>query len=204
MNSRKIKWFFIKSVVLLLCMTPLFYLVYEGLNDGLGANPVETIHFTLGDWALRFLCLTLLLTPLRHYTGQSWINRFRRMLGLFGFFYASLHLSAYVILDIAFSWDFFLTDLAESPYILFGVATFVLMMPLAVTSPYKIRKTMGANWKKLHRLVYPAAILAVLHYFFLVKSDLTQPVLYAAIVGMLLLWRLGKWIRKNSVITQRI
>lgn len=190
-------WSGIKFVVFIVGLLPFFVLCLNTWQDKLGANPIETLHFTLGDWALRFLCLTLLITPYRQLTGQAWVNRFRRMCGLYSFFYASMHLLVYIALDLSFSWEAFQDEIKESPYILLGLTTFALLLPLALTSSKNMQKRLGKNWKKLHRLIYLAGITAVLHYILLTKSDLNEPLIYANIVFILLLYRLGKIIKSK-------
>ncbi len=190
MRLKKPHWRAIKVIVFCVSLWPLAQLVFDGVNDGLGANPVETLHLTLGRWALRFLCLTLALTPLRHLSGQSWPLRFRRMMGLFTFFYASLHLLVFLWLDIEFSWRYFRQEVTETPYLLLGLATYCLLLPLALTSTANMQKRLGRSWKTLHKLIYPAAILALLHYFMLVKSDLNQPLIYAVVIFILLVVRI--------------
>ncbi len=192
MHLKKPVWRSFKILVFCLSITPFILLLMDAWQDRLGANPVETLHLTLGDWALRFLCLTLLLTPYKQLTGQKWPPRFRRMLGLFSFFYATLHLLIYIMLDLSFSWSFFEDDIRESPYILFGLITFLLLLPLALTSTRSMKKRLGTHWKKLHRLIYPAAVLAILHFFLLVKSDFQKPLFYSVIVFLLLSFRLIK------------
>jgi methionine sulfoxide reductase heme-binding subunit len=155
--------------------------------DTLGANPAETILHVTGDWTLRFLLLTLALTPLRRLTGWNWTIRFRRLLGLFAFFYSVLHAGAYIGFDRFFQLDEIIADIWKRPFITVGFAALVLMTPLAVTSTRGwIRRLGGARWIKLHRLVYAVALLGVLHYVWLVKRDLTWPLIYAAILALLL------------------
>jgi sulfoxide reductase heme-binding subunit YedZ len=182
----KTSWSAIKIMVFLLSLMPFALLVNDGINDKLGANPIETLHFGFGDWALRFLCIGLAMTPIKTLTGQSWPIRFRRMMGLFAFFYASLHLLVFIVLDLSLSWTAFKDEVPKSPYILMGLLTFLLLTPLAVTSTKKMQKRLGRNWAKLQKLVYPAGITALIHYFWLVKSDYTGPLIYAAVIGILL------------------
>lgn len=187
-----------KWAVFIMCLTPFALLGVDIWRENLGANPVETLHFRLGDWALRFICLTLALTPLKQLTGQRWINRYRRMLGLFAFFYASLHLLVYLLLDITLAWDALADDIRETPYILLGLLTYLLLLPLAATSTQRMQRRLGKQWKVLHRLIYPAAVTAVLHYTLLVKADFSQPLIYAAIVSALLGYRLVRF-RNNRI-----
>ncbi|MGB4333886.1 MAG: protein-methionine-sulfoxide reductase heme-binding subunit MsrQ [Chromatiaceae bacterium] len=178
-----------KPLVFLLCLTPLALLVWRALSDGLGANPVEAIvHFT-GSWALRLLLVTLAVTPLRCLSGQPWLIRFRRMLGLFAFFYALLHFAAYLILDRALVWEDIITDLTKRPYILVGFTALLLLVPLAVTSTRGWIKRLGRHWVTLHRIVYVIAILAVLHFLWLVKADTLEPLINAAVLAVLLAFR---------------
>lgn len=183
-------WTAIRACVFLLSLLPFVLLLKAAIQDQLGANPVEALHHGCGDWALRFLCLGLGLTPYRKITGQSWPIRFRRMMGLFAFFYATLHFLVYVILDLSGSWSAFKDEVPDSPYILMGLLTFFLMIPLAVTSTKAMQKRLAANWRKLHRLVYIIAITALIHFFWLVKADYTQPLIYALIVFVLLGFRM--------------
>lgn len=179
-----------KPIVFLLCLVPLGLFVLRGLSGDVGPNPVEELtHFT-GDWALRLLLITLAVTPLRRVSGRAWLLRFRRMLGLFSFFYACLHLGTYLWLDQFFLWDAILEDVAERPYITVGFAAFLLMTPLAVTSTRGMIRRLGRRWQRLHRTVYLIALLGVLHFFWLVKADTTEPAIYAAILLTLLVARL--------------
>ncbi len=190
-------WAAIKTIVFLLGLTPFMLLVNDGINDRLGANPVETLHFGFGDWALRFLCIGLALTPIKTTIGQSWPIRFRRMMGLFAFFYASLHLLVFIVLDLSLSWEAFKDEVPKSPYILMGLLTYVLLIPLAVTSTKNMQKRLGRSWIKLHRLVYVAGLTALVHYFWLVKKDYTEPLLYAGVIGVLLAIRIAVYCRKK-------
>jgi methionine sulfoxide reductase heme-binding subunit len=164
------------------------------------ANPIEYItHFT-GDWTIRFICFTLCITPLRTLFNRPQITRFRRMLGLFAFFYASVHLSAWIFLDprqntIAAIWE----DILKRRYITVGMLAFLSMLPLAITSTAGwVRRLTFKRWKQLHRLVYLAAVAAVIHYYWLVKSDIRLPLMYAAIVAVLLGYRMVSWMRKRN------
>jgi sulfoxide reductase heme-binding subunit YedZ len=176
----------LKRWLFLLALLPAFRLVFLGVNDDLGANPVEFIIHSLGTWALTFLLMTLAITPLRKLTGANWLVQLRRMLGLYAFFYATLHMLAYVGLDQWFDWQAIARDIVKHPFILAGFSAFVLLIPLAVTSTNAMMKRLKKNWQKLHTLVYPIAVLGVLHYFWLVKKDVTQPLIYAAVLTVLL------------------
>ena len=177
MNKQQI--LYVKVAVWVLALLPLARLFWLGFNDNLGANPVEFVEHSTGTWALVFLLITLSMTPIRLLTGQVWQIQLRRMLGLFMFFYACLHITTYVWLDFALMWDELLIDVTKHPRILVGFAAFLLTIPLAVTSNSYMIKRLKTNWKKLHQLVYVIAILAVVHFLMLVKKDLTEPIYYA-------------------------
>jgi sulfoxide reductase heme-binding subunit YedZ len=177
----------LKVVVFVLCLVPVAWLTWGAFNGRLGANPIEKITRETGTWALRFLCLTLAVTPVRRLTGWNGVIRFRRMLGLFAFFYACLHLTNFVAIDHFFDLSGILKEIVKRPYITFGMTAFVLLVPLALTSTAGwVRRLGGRGWQRLHRLVYVAASLAVVHYWALVKADTTRPWRYAAIVAVLL------------------
>jgi methionine sulfoxide reductase heme-binding subunit len=178
-----------KPIVFLLCLTPLALLIWRALSDGLGANPVEAVVHDTGSWALRLLLVTLAVTPLRRLSGQPWLIRFRRMLGLFAFCYALLHFAAYLFLDRALVWEDILADLTKRPYIVVGFTAWVLLIPLAVTSTQGWMRRLGRRWVTLHRAVYAIAILAVLHFLWLVKADTLEPLVDAALLAVLLAFR---------------
>ena len=180
-----------KPLVFALCLVPLALLVTGAVTDGLGANPVEAITHTTGDWTLRLLLATLAMTPLKRLVGQPWPIRFRRMLGLFAFFYACLHLLTYAWIDQGLDWQGILEDVVKRPYITAGFAAFVLLVPLALTSTRAAMRRLGRRWQTLHRAIYGIAILGVLHYLWLVKADLREPLIYALVLAVLLLARLG-------------
>ena len=178
------------------CLLPLIYLIGRLIFDDLSANPIEDLTHATGWWALVFLLLTLLVTPIRLIFGKNSVLRYRRSLGLFSFFYASLHFLTWLALDQFFDWKAMLEDVIERPYITVGFVALVLMSLLAVTSIYRLRRYMGnAAWLKLHRLVYLILILALLHFFWLVKKDVTEPLVFILISGMLLGYRINRWIR---------
>lgn len=186
----------LKPVVFALALVPLAELVLRlfglGLWGTLGVNPIESIVRFSGDWALRMLLVALAVTPLRLLTGLAWPMKLRRMLGLFAFFYAALHLSAYVGLDQGLDWARIWADVVKRLYITVGMAAFAILLALALTSPKAAVKRLGGRrWQALHRLVYPAAVLAVVHYALMVKADLTQPVIHGIILGLLLAARPG-------------
>ena len=181
---------FAKPALFLLCLMPLARLVYLALADGLGANPIEFITRSTGTWTLVGLLVTLSVTPLRRLTGRNDLLRYRRMLGLFAFFYASLHFTTYIWLDQFFDWQAIAKDILKRPFITVGFAAFMLLVPLAATSNrIALRRLGGRRWQSLHRATYPIAMLGVVHYWWLVKLDITTPALYAAIVATLLLVR---------------
>jgi sulfoxide reductase heme-binding subunit YedZ len=184
----------LKVVVFLACLVPLALLLRKYFTDDLGANPIEVITHATGDWIIRFLLITLAITPLRRLTRQPWLIRFRRMLGLFAFFYGCLHFTTYIWLDQFFDWANMVKDVQKRPFITAGFTGFVLMLPLALTSTaWAVRKLGGKRWQWLHRLIYVSATAGVVHYIWLVKADLTLPLTYAAILGALLLYRLAAW-----------
>ena len=181
-----------KAVVFLLCLIPLAALGWDALHGGLTANPIEYITHATGDWTLRFIVITLAITPLRKLLGLLDLIRFRRMLGLFAFFYGCLHFTTYIWLDKFFDLRDMWKDIAKRPFITVGFLAFVLMIPLALTSTAgMIRRLGGKNWQRLHRLIYITAIAGVIHYYWLVKSAVIRPLTYGAIVAILLLWRLA-------------
>ena len=193
-----------KSLVHALALAPLawlcwrFWRVYSGADiDALGADPVAEMEHFLGLWALRILLLTLAVTPLRQLTGQPVLLRFRRMLGLYAFAYASLHFAVYLVLDLGGYWAQVFEEIAKRPYITVGFAAWLLLVPLAVTSTQGWIRRLGRRWAKLHRLVYAIAVLAVLHFWWVVKSDFREPMLYAALLGLLLGWRAWRWFARR-------
>jgi sulfoxide reductase heme-binding subunit YedZ len=176
-----------KPVVFVAALLPLLWLGGRFGLDALGVNPIETVNRFLGDWALRFLLLTLAVTPLRLLTRWGALARLRRMLGLFAFFYVCLHLASYIGLDLFFDWPALWKDVLKRRFITLGMIGAMLLMPLALTSTDSmIRRLGGKRWRALHRLVYPAAILAVAHFWMMVKADIREPVLYAAVLAILL------------------
>jgi methionine sulfoxide reductase heme-binding subunit len=186
------KW--TKIVVFVACLLPLADLLWRGYRNDLTLNPVEFVEHTTGDWILRFLVMTLAITPLRKILHLPQLIRFRRMLGLFAFFYACLHFSTWIGVDRFFNWGDMLKDVAKRPFITVGFTGFVLLIPLAITSTAGwIRRLGGKRWQMLHRAIYASAIAGVIHYYWLVKSDVHKPLEYAFLVGILLAWRLWNW-----------
>lgn len=183
-----------KPVVFAICLTPAAYLAWSGWRGDLGANPIEKLELETGRWTLRMLAATLAISPLRRLTGWNGVIKYRRMLGLFAFFYASLHVSTYVGLDYFFDWSDIVEDVAEHLYITVGAIAFLLLVPLAITSTKGwIRRLGGRRWRRLHRLVYAAAIAGTVHYLWAVKKDTLDPLIYLAIFGVLLGERLWSW-----------
>ena len=192
----------LKPAAFALCLVPAAWVIwalysdFTGVTRLLGANPItEAEHFT-GKWILRFLIITLSITPLRRLTGWNWLVRYRRMFGLFAFFYAALHLSMYIGVDMFFNFGDIVHDVVKHPYITIGMAAFLLLVPLAITSTNKmVRRLGGARWRSLHRLVYVVAVLGVIHFWWAVKKDITEPLIYALIVGVLftarIIWTAG-------------
>ncbi len=187
-----------KVVVFALALVPAERLVWKALHRGLGANPIEFITHETGDWILIFLVVTLAITPARKLLRLPELIRFRRMTGLFAFFYAFLHFSTWIGLDKFFDFREMLHDVQKRPFITAGFTGFVLLLPLAVTSTRGwIRRLGGKRWQMLHRLIYVTAAAGVVHYYWLVKSDVRKPVMYGTIVGLLLAFRLGAWLMKT-------
>jgi methionine sulfoxide reductase heme-binding subunit len=189
-----IRWF--KPVVFLACLIPLALLGWKAYNNALGANPIEVITHATGDWTLRFLLITLAVTPIRKLTGLLWLIRYRRMFGLFAFFYGTLHFLTYIWLDKFFDVHEMLHDVAKRRFITVGFTGFVLLIPLALTSTKGwIRRLGGKRWQALHRLIYFSAIAGVIHYWWLVKADIRDPLKYGAILAVLLGYRIAVWAR---------
>jgi len=186
-----------KTLVWLLCLLPLAVLARKALAGDLGANPIDFLTDWLGDWALRLLLASLALTPLRILTGRPWPLAFRRLLGLFAFSYAALHFSVWIVLDHFFDWPQMLADILKRRYITVGMLALALLVPLAVTSTSGMVKRLGGvTWRRLHRLVYLIAVLAVLHYLWLAKAGVPDPFYYAAILAALLGIRAADWARR--------
>lgn len=183
-----------KFILFPAALIPLARLAWRALHDGLGANPIEVITHSTGDWTLIFILTTLAITPLRRITRQYWLIGIRRMIGLFAFFYGTLHFLTYIWLDKFFDLHEMFKDIAKRPFITIGFSAFVLMIPLAATSTaWSIRRLGGKNWQRLHRLIYATAILGVIHYYWLVKADHRKPIEYAIILSILLLYRVIVW-----------
>jgi sulfoxide reductase heme-binding subunit YedZ len=195
------KW--TKALIFLACLAPLATLIWRFITHNLGANPVEFIQHATGDWTLRFLVITLCITPFRKLLKLPELIRFRRMFGLFAFFYVCLHFLTYIGLDQVFDLSAMWKDIAKRPFITVGFTAFVLLIPLALTSTAGwIRRLGGRRWQMLHRAIYVSAVCGVIHYYWLVKSAVIRPLTYGAIVGLLLAWRFGDWfIRRGRAVT---
>jgi methionine sulfoxide reductase heme-binding subunit len=198
----------LKLLVFLACLGPLAILVWKGLHEQLGANPVDVITRSTGKWTLTFLLITLGVTPLRKLASLPWLVRFRRMLGLFAFFYGSLHLMTYVWLDKFFDVSMMLHDIAKRRFITAGMTAWALMLPLALTSTAGwIRRLGGKRWQILHRLIYFSAAAGVIHFIWLVKADLRRPLTYGAVLAALLvfralIWAMNRWRARQEVATR--
>ncbi len=185
----------LKVILFLVCLGPLSVLTWKATHDLLGANPVDVITRSTGKWTLTFLLITLSVTPLRKLFSLPWLVRFRRMLGLFAFFYGSLHLITFVWLDKFFDVQAMLHDIAKRRFITAGMTAFTLMLPLALTSTAGwIRRLGGKRWQTLHRLIYFSAAAGVIHFIWLVKADLRRPLTYGAVLSLLLAWRAAAWL----------
>jgi sulfoxide reductase heme-binding subunit YedZ len=191
------KW--AKVAVFALSLWPVAFLIWRSVRGDLTANPVEFYQHQTGDWTLRFLVFTLCITPFRKIFNLPELIRFRRMLGLFAFFYVCLHFVTYLGPDQSFNVAGMLKDVVKRPFITVGFAALLLLIPLAITSTAGwIRRLGGKRWQALHRAVYAAAILGVVHYYWLVKSDVRKPVFYGVLVGFLLAWRVWNWVEKSK------
>ncbi|HEY0942190.1 MAG TPA: protein-methionine-sulfoxide reductase heme-binding subunit MsrQ [Steroidobacter sp.] len=191
----------IKPALFVLCALPLLSLVFAAFEIGgatLGANAVEKIQDTFGQWGLRFIVITLAVTPLRDWFNMPWLVQLRRMLGLYAFFYVLMHFVTWLLLDQGLYWSGILEDIGKRPFITIGFSALLILIPLAVTSTNKMMRRLGRRWKSLHRLIYLISLLAVWHYYWQVKADTTEPLIYLAIVLVLLAWR--AWKARNSLL----
>ncbi|MAN79609.1 MAG: sulfoxide reductase heme-binding subunit YedZ [Rhodospirillaceae bacterium] len=197
-KETRLNWVF-KPLVHAAALGPLVWLIWLGLGGQFGPNPAEFINRYTGDWAIRFLLIALAVTPLRGITGLALVMRFRRLLGLYAFFYVLLHVSSYVALDQYFAWGAIWQDIVKRTYITVGMLAMVILTALAVTSPKAMVKKMGGrNWQRLHKLVYVAAIAAPVHFFMMRKGFQIEPLVYGGIAGLLLAYRAGVWIRAKA------
>ena len=188
LSNKKISYL-VKPVLFLSCLLPLALLVYDGFTDSLGVNPVETLTHETGQWALRFLLISLAITPLRRITKVNWIIKLRRMLGLFAFFYALLHFITYIWLDQFFDWAEILVDIPKRPFITIGFISFVLLIPLVITSTNAMQRRLKKKWLSLHKLVYIIPMLVVVHFIWSLKADYSEPLVYTIVFLILMLLR---------------
>jgi sulfoxide reductase heme-binding subunit YedZ len=196
-NLRQIRFIW-KPVVFLVCLIPAFHAAGDvyGITGDLGANPVENLQDRFGNWGLRFLIITLAISPFRLRSGWNWLARFRRMLGLFAFFYVLMHFLTWLLLDQGLYLSAIIEDIAKRPFITIGFAAFVILLSLAVISTAGMRRRLGRRWQKLHNWIYVAAILGVWHYWWQVKLDVSDPAIYASALAVLLLYRI--WYRYKN------
>ncbi len=206
--SQRTVSYIIKPLVFITCLLPFVLLIYNAIGDNLGANPVEAMTHATGGWTLKFLLITLAVTPLRKILKISWLLKFRRMLGLFAFFYALLHLLTYVWFDQNFDWIAILKDIPKRPFITIGFAAFVLLIPLAMTSTNAMMRRLKKRWVRLHKLIYLIPILGIIHFIWSVKADIFEPLMYTLILVVLFSYRVFIWkqafllrlIKKRSII----
>lgn len=196
------RWFGLKTAAHALALLPAALLITNALNDRLGADPVAALTHQTGEWALRLLLLGLAMSPLRLLLKAAWPIRFRRLIGLYAFFYASLHFAIYLFLDLGIGyWSQIGADILKRPFITVGFTAWLLLLPLALTSNRWMMQLLKKNWQRLHRLVYAIAVLAVLHFWWLVKSDIREPMLYALVLTLLLAIRIFRqWKAQRTVV----
>ncbi|HIL93473.1 MAG TPA: sulfoxide reductase heme-binding subunit YedZ [Cycloclasticus sp.] len=185
----KVQLGILKTIVFILCLLPFSLISWDAVNNLLGADPIQTLHFRTGDWTLRFLFITLTMSPLQRLFKSPLPIHFRRMFGLFAFFYASLHVLVWLVLDQSLSIDNMLEDVPESPYVILGLVAYSMLLSLAVTSTAGMMRRMGRSWVTLHKLVYIIAVMGVVHFFWLTKLDYIEPIIYAAVLSILLAYR---------------
>lgn len=180
-------------------LVPLLLLLLNVIFDNLGGNPIQALHIRLGDWSLRFLCLTLAITPIQTMTQWKGMADYRQLFGLYAFFYASLHLLVYLAVDHGFNWSLISIDIIESPYIWLGVLAYIIIFLLGITSSKWAMKKLKKNWKKLHRLIYIASVASVIHYFWQLKGNLAEPLLYLILIVLLLGFRMLTWLTNQQL-----
>lgn len=188
----------LKTTVFLLSVLPVVYMINGVLSDMLGANPIEKLLHLSGFWTLTFLMITLVVSPVRKLSGWNKVIKFRRMLGLFAFFYALLHFLIYLTLDRQLNWPEIVEDISKRPYITVGFTALLLLIPLAVTSTKGWMSRLGKRWQKLHRLVYIITLAGIIHFWWLVKKDISEPLIFAAIFGGLMIFRIPEWYKKSK------
>lgn len=194
-----------KPIVFIVCLLPATLVVGDafGITGHLGANPVEEIQDRFGEWGLRFVMIALAVTPLRRISGRSWLQQFRRMLGLFAFFYVFMHFLSWLILDQGMLMSAIIEDIFERPFITLGFAAFVLLTAMAATSTTGVRRRMGRRWDQLHYAVYAVGVLGVWHYWWQVKADIREPLVYALILSVLLGYRIWYRRTRRAVVRQK-
>jgi sulfoxide reductase heme-binding subunit YedZ len=185
-------------LAIFVCIAPALWLSVDIASNNLGSNPIEALHIRLGDWALRFLWLTLAITPIQTISKWRGMTDYRQLFGLCAFFYASLHVLVYLIVDQNLMWRMIAIDIMESPYVWFGVLAYLIVFALAVTSSKFAKKKLGKNWKKLHRYIYLAAGAAMVHYFWQLKGNLAEPVFYLILIFLLLSFRIIVWLKNRQ------
>jgi sulfoxide reductase heme-binding subunit YedZ len=186
------------SKITLLCLLPLLGVMIDIVFDNLGPDPIQTLHIRLGDWAMRFLWLTLLVTPVQTITKWRGMAEYRQMLGLYAFFYATLHVMVYLLVDHGLMWQIIAIDILESSYIWFGLIAYLIMIALAISSPNWAKKQMGKQWKKLHRLIYIASLAVIIHYYWQLKGNMAEPLFYLIIILLLLAFRVALWFKNRK------
>jgi sulfoxide reductase heme-binding subunit YedZ len=186
------------TVTIVAGLIPLFWLFIDIAFDNLGSNPIQALHIRLGDWSLRFLWLTLAITPIQTITKWRGMTDYRQMLGLYAFFYASLHLLVYLLVDQYLEWRIIGIDIIESSYIWFGVLAYFIVFLLALSSPKQAKKRLGKTWKKLHRFIYIAAIAGIFHYYWHLKGNLAEPLFYLIMLVLLLSFRIAVWFKNRQ------
>jgi methionine sulfoxide reductase heme-binding subunit len=194
----------LKLVLIVGCLIPLLWLGMDIVFNQLGGNPIEAVHIRLGDWALRFLWLTLAITPLQKITQWPGLLQYRQLFGLYAFFYGTLHVLVYLVVDHALIWSAIATDIVESRYIWFGVIAYLIVLALGLTSSKFAKKRLGKNWKKLHQLIYVGAVAAMIHYFWQLKGNLAEPLLYLILIILLLAFRLVVWVKKARLKVKQV
>ncbi len=185
-------------IITLACFLPLIAISIDIATDNLGADPIQALHIRLGDWSLRFLWLTLAITPLQTLSKWRGMTAYRQMLGLIAFFYATLHVLVYLSVDHGLDWHLIAIDIFESPYIWLGVLAYIIIFSLAITSPKFAKKSLGKNWKKVHRLIYLAAIAVIIHYYWQLKGNMAEPLFYLILLALLLGFRIAVWVKNRQ------
>lgn len=195
-----IRWFFdLRHMFIAICLIPLLNLSIDIMFDNLGSNAIQALHIRLGDWSLRFLGITLTITPVQKITRWRGMADYRQLFGLYSFFYGTLHVLAYLTMDHALVWHVIYIDIIESSYIWFGIFAYIIITFLAITSPIAAKKRLGKYWKKLHRYIYPASIAMLFHYFWQLKGDMAEPFFYAIILFILLSFRVLIWYKNRQL-----